>query len=310
MKLLIAGAGTPTGRELVAQLKHLDVNYQSIPGRLLAASDKVALEELISRFKPDQLINFHTYSANSQIAIANAESEKEEYRVVNEQQTALLAEVCAHRELPLIHLSSCYVFDGEKKLGYNEQDELNPMGVYGKTAMEAEQIVAKLPRHIIIRAGLLFGREQCTTIKSWIKTFKKNAGAITVIRRRFSPTANEDLARVVVAVCQQVDCGASVWGMYHYCGLETKKESEFVKQVLNYASQYDEGIYQLLDSVKITERQPVAPEIPNTTLSSKKIFDTFGIKQRSWHGSLKSTIKSMYPRPSGSAATVLSESGA
>ena len=82
--------------------------------------------------------------------------------------------------------------------------------------------------------------------------------------------------------------------LYHYCGLETKKEIEFVQQVLKYASQHDEQIYQYLDNFTLTEIPPVKPQVANTTLSSKKIFDTFGIKQRSWHGSLQSTIKAIY----------------
>ena len=113
-------------------------------------------------------------------------------------------------------------------------------------------------------------------------------------RRRFSPTPTDDLAAAILAVCKQVDCEANVWGTYHFSGLETKKEIEFAKQTLKYAANHDEEIYQLLDNMKITERLARAPEIANSTLSSKKIFDTFGIKQKSWHGDLQETIKTLY----------------
>lgn len=119
-----------------------------------------------------------------------------------------------------------------------------------------------------------------------------------LLQCRYSPTPNEDIARVLLAVCRQVDCDANVWGTYHYCGLETKKEIEFVQQVLKYASQHDEQIYQYLDNFTLTETEPKKPQVPNTTLSSKKIFDTFGIKQRSWHGSLQATIKTIYQETS------------
>ena len=74
----------------------------------------------------------------------------------------------------------------------------------------------------------------------------------------------------------------------------TKRESEFGRQTLDYAANHDEGIYQLIDSIKLVESPVRLPELLNSTLSSKKIFDTFGIKPHSWHGHLRETIKSLY----------------
>ena len=65
-------------------------------------------------------------------------------------------------------------------------------------------------------------------------------------KRRFSPTYTGDLASAILAMAQQVDCGASVWGAYHYSGLESKEEIEFAELALKYAANYDESIYQLL----------------------------------------------------------------
>ena len=76
--------------------------------------------------------------------------------------------------------------------------------------------------------------------------------------------------------------------------METKRENEFVQQVIKYAANHDSGIYQLLDSISVSETEVRAPEILNSTLSSKKIFDTFGIKQKSWHGQLQKVIKLLY----------------
>lgn len=140
----------------------------------------------------------------------------------------------------------------------------------------------------------MFGSAIHDQMKGWIKAAKKHRGALKAVRRRFSPTAADDLARVILAVSEQIDCQAEVWGVYHHCGLETKKESEFMLQVLKYTSQHDEQIYQLIDSLKISEDSLAPPEIANATLSAKKLFDTFGIKQRSWHGNLQATIKAMY----------------
>jgi dTDP-4-dehydrorhamnose reductase len=294
VKLLIAGVESPTGLELVELLKAQGVAFQAVPENLLANADKEALERLFFSQRPDQLVNLHTFDSASQSALQNAESAAQRCEQVQSDHTGLLAAACERHEVPMLHLSTCYVFDGEKRLGYNEQDDTNPSGVYGATALQGELKVRNLAKHVLLRIGWPFGRHQHDGIESWIQSCKQQSGKLDLQQRRFSPTPNEDAARVILAICRQVDCEASVWGTYHYCGLETKKEIEFVQQVLKYASQHDEQIYQYLDNFSMTEVLPDHPEVHNSTLSSKKIFDTFGIKQRSWHGSLQATIKTIY----------------
>ncbi len=294
MKLLIAGAESPTGQELLELLRQQGVNFVLVPDSLLSAGDNAGLDRLVGASRADQLVNLHTFRPFSQLALNDAETARQDCASIQRDQAGLLASHCDHHDVPMLHLSSCYVFDGEKRLGYNEQDDTSPVGVYGTTALQGERAVQKLASHVILRIGWPFGRRQYNVIESWLRSCKQQKGNLEVLQRRFSPTPNEDVARVVLAICRQVDCDASVWGTYHYCGLETKKEIEFVQQVFKYASQHDEQIYQFLDNFTMTEGAPAAPEVANSTLSSKKIFDTFGIKQRSWHGSLQSTIKAIY----------------
>lgn len=306
MKLLIAGAESPTGHELVRLLQQQGVGHESIPTRLLDG-DRSSLEQFVAGQRADQLINLLRYEPASQRMLAAAEQDEATCARVQRTYATLLASIGDQFDLPLIHLSSCYVFDGEKRLGYNEQDEVNPAGVYGRTTLQGELAVQQLEKHLIIRTGWHFGRRQHDVIKSWIDCCKDSGGKLQVLQRRFSPTPNEDVARVILAVCRQVDCDASVWGIYHYCGLETKKEIEFVQQVLKYASQHDGQVYQFLDNFTMSETPTDPPEVKNSTLSSKKIFDTFGIKQRSWHGSLKAALKTIYRESTGNDADQQSE---
>ena len=93
-----------------------------------------------------------------------------------------------------------------------------------------------MEKHIILRTGWVFGVGQDELIRRWIQEAREAEGAVTVYRRKFSPTPVEDVARVLMAIALQVDCQANVWGTYHYCGLETKRESEFVQHVLKLAA--------------------------------------------------------------------------
>lgn len=305
MKLLIAGAESPTGHELLELLTQQGVGFELIPEAVLAANDQAALDQLVTAGQPGQLLNLHTFGPSSQRAIYAAEEEVERCTRVQRDHTLLLAALCERHNLPMLQLSTCYVFDGEKRLGYNEQDGTGPLSTYGSSALQGERAVQQLARHVILRIGWAFGRRQYDVIESWLAACKQQEGRLELLQRRLSPTPTEDVARVILAVCRQVDCDASVWGIYHYCGLETKTELEFVQQVLKYASKHDEQIYQLLENFTMTEVPPQKPEIVNSTLSAKKIFDTFGIKQRSWHGSLQAAIRKVYQgrsRTDGSSA--------
>ncbi len=295
MKLLLVGAGSPVGMELIKQLQQRGVEYFAPePGRI-DSRDPLSVAKVITQCAPDQVINLASYRAGSQLAILEAEKNPQDCDAINHEQASVIAQVCDHLNIPLVHLSSAYVFNGDKKLGYSEQDATKPVGVYGATSLSGEQaICGVLEKHIIVRTGWIFGQGQDELIRRWIAEARAAEGAVSVSRRKFSPTPVEDVARVLMAIALQVDCHANVWGIYHYCGLETKRESEFVQQVLKLAAQHDESVYKLLDHLSLNLLRADPPEIANTTLATKKIFDTFGIKQRSWNGSLQNLIKSFY----------------
>lgn len=292
MKLLIVGADSAIGREFIKLLEQRGVDYVAPKAGELDPRDSLKVARVLTKCAPDQVVNLAAYQAGSQLAILGAEQDPEGCELINHEQPSVLAQACDHLNIPLLHLSSAYVFSGDKKLGYNELDVIKPVGVYGASSQRGEEaIVAGIEKHIILRTGWVFGEGQDELIRRWILEAKEAEGAVTVLRRKFSPTPVEDVARVLLAIALQVNCDAKVWGIYHYCGLETKRESEFVQHVLKLAAQHDESVYKLLDHLSLNLLRAQEPEIANSTLATKKIFDTFGIKQRSWHGSLQALIK-------------------
>jgi dTDP-4-dehydrorhamnose reductase len=294
VKLLIVGADSPIGVELVKLLKQRAIDFVAPEPGKLDPRDSLKVARVLTKCSPDQVINLASYHAGSQLAILAAEQEPEACELINHEQPSVLAQACDHLNIPMVHLSTAYVFSGDKKLGYNELDAVKPAGVYGATSLRGEEaIVASLEKYIILRTGWVFGAGQDELIRRWIEEAKAAEGAVTVLRRKFSPTPVEDVARVILAIALQVDCHANVWGTYHYCGLETKRESEFVQHVLKLAAQHDESVYKLLDHLSLNLLRAEPPEIANTTMATKKIFDTFGIKQRSWHGSLQALVKGL-----------------
>ncbi len=296
MKLFLVGAKSPTGKALVKILRERRIRFLAPPEYQFVPENAEEIARMVTEFSPTQLINLADFISGNHGALRKAESQEERCRKINADLPEVLTGVCQRLKIPICHLSNAYVFDGEKKLGYNENDEPNPVGVYGRTSLQGEEAVKRHDSHIILRSGWLFGDHKIGLIKSWIRTAKKPDAIIPVWRRRFSPTYTGDFAAAILAVCQQVDCDANVFGTYHYSGLESRREKEFAEEVLANAAKFDEAVYQRLDNVTLSEREVRLPEIFNSTLSSKKIFDTFGIKQRSWHGHLLASVKTLYDR--------------
>lgn len=292
MKLLLVGADSAVGRALSDQMQQRGIEAV-VPEEEIDVHDPISAARVITRGEPDQVINLVSYGAGSQLADYRAEQEPERCDELNHQYPALLAQVCDHLTIPLLHLSSSHVFSGGKKLAYTEQDKTGPIGVYGHTALAGEQAIADtMESWVIVRAGWLFGQGQDEFIRSWLQEVVETDGSITTRRCRFSPTPVEDLARVLLAIALQVDCNARAWGVYHYCAADSRKESEFAREVIRMAARRDESIYRLLDHLSVSPARVEAPDMANATLSSKKVFDTFGIKQRPWQASLEKLITS------------------
>ncbi len=294
MRLFLAGARSPTGKELIEILRKRKIRFLAPPEKHFDPDNGVAIAKMVADYGPTQLINLTDFISGNHSALRRAETSADRCHKINAELPAALAEISNHLNIPMIHFSNAYVFDGEKRLGYNENDAPNPKGFYGLSSLAGEEAVREHNSHIILRPGWLFGPWKRGLIKTWIRNAQRNQGNIEVTRRRFSPTFTGDMAAAIYAVSQQVDCDANVWGTYHYCGLESRDEAEFAELTLKFAANYDERIYQLLDSIRFTQQEARPPEIRNSTLSSKKIFDTFGIKQKSWRGHLQEVVKGLY----------------
>lgn len=295
MKLLVVGAESAVGRELVSQSQQRGIEVIAPPFRDLDSHDSLDIARIVTRNDPDQVVNLASFSAGSQLAPQLAEQHGMECEKLHLELPYALAQICDHLHVPLLQLSTALVFSGSKKLPYGEQDQPDPAGVYGRTALAGEQAIASTAsRHVIVRGGWLFGAGQDEQLKRWLEEVRETDGTLRALRRKFNPTPVEDMARVLLAIILQVDCEAGVWGTYHYGSAEGRSESEFIREFIRIAARFDESIYALLDHLSVTPVRVEAPQVSNTMLASKKIFDTFGIKQRSWHGNLERLVKSYF----------------
>jgi dTDP-4-dehydrorhamnose reductase len=280
VKILVYGGHSQLGRELVSLLKDRQIEHATLTTDEVDVLKPKDVVKAVTRINPTQLINVATYTN-----LQKAESDTEAARLcdlVNTEGVTSLARVCEQLGIPMLHHSSSYVFDGKKKDTYHEEDETNPTCRYGRSKWFGERALREeTARHIILRTDWLFSGHRDHYFRQLIENCKKGQGKLGVVDNRFSPTPAMDVARVMLAIVQQVDCNAEVWGTYHYNAMQPVNQDAFVQHVLEEAAKHDKALEKILPDLAIDHLPVEAPYIHNSALNCEKVMATFGIKQRS-----------------------------
>src|SRR5262249_4751224 len=157
------------------------------------ASIRAVLEEV----RPDILINSAAYTA-----VDRAESEPEAAFAVNRDGVALLARACREMDVPLVHISTDYVFDGTTTRPYREDDPAIPLGVYGRSKWEGEEALrACHPQHLIVRTAWLYGMHGANFVKTMLRLAQERQVLRVVHDQHGCPTWTKELAGALTVIC-------------------------------------------------------------------------------------------------------------
>jgi len=252
----------------------------------LNLEDPPSIVRCVKQYRPDIVISCASYNDP-----AGAEKEPDKCLLINRDAIATLADACHQHNAVLLYISTYRVFDGSKKEPYTEDDIPNPSGVMATSRWQAEQaIMARCPRHIILRLSWVISHWRDNLLKYLLDRISQEQEMAVVADRQGCPTPGDDVARVIVAIVQQLDCLAEPWGTYHYAAAEPVSENCFAETVIAEASQYRPLTIRKLRMDKLDERDGLqAPA--NATLACRKILSTFGVHNKPWRGSLARMIR-------------------
>lgn len=196
MKILVIGSKGQLGHELLIQGNNS--GYEILPADLpeLDITDKTQVKHWLEKFRPSFVVNSAAYTN-----VDKAETEIDLAFAVNRDGPANLAEICALFKVPLIHISTDFVFDGKKKSPYIESDPASPLSIYGKSKQEGDnEVRARLKNHIILRTAWLYGVHGHNFVKTMLRLGKEKE-VINVVADQFgSPTSAADLAAAVLQI--------------------------------------------------------------------------------------------------------------
>jgi len=283
-RLLVTGASGQLGRALVEAAE--GVALVALDRAALDVTDAGAVRRAVEAHAPDVVVNAAAYTA-----VDRAEAEPERAFAVNRDGAANLASACAAAGVPLLHVSTDYVFDGAKGTPYVEDDAPNPLGVYGRSKWEGEEAVrARLERHVIVRTAWVFGAHGHNFVRTILRLAAERETLRVVADQRGCPTAADDLARALLGVARAVIEVPGRWGTYHYAGQPPTSWYGFAEAVVEEARMWRS--LAVRDVVPIrTDEYPTAARRPaEVALDCARIEAAFGIAAAPWRPALARVV--------------------
>ena len=293
MKLLITGAAGQLGKTFVSELKtRRDIQFCAYSRGDLDVTSVDEVQMVIARERPDFVINASAYTQ-----VDLAETEKESASLVNETGPANLAEVCKRLDIPLVHFSTDYIFDGSKKGAWSEEDTPAPLGVYGASKLAGEKAITQIhSKHLIFRTSWVFSEYGHNFVKTMLHVGSLREKITVVDDQAGKPTAAREIVRLVLAI---LPIAEDKWGIYNLAQPEVVSWYGFAQAIFEQARGQETNYWK--QKLQVSELTPIlSSEYPthaqrpaNSELDSSKIESTFGLQIKPWRESLGETIKAL-----------------
>lgn len=248
--------------------------------------DETAVRSAICDRRPAAIINAAAYTA-----VDKAEIEVERAFAVNRDGARILALAAAEASVPILHLSTDYVFAGNKRSPYAEEDAICPLNVYGESKAAGEQAIREAcPRHIILRTSRVYSAIGNNFLRTMLRLARERSEIRVVDDQIGSPTAARDIARCVLNIVAQIrKPDFDKWGTYHYRGADIVSWFEFAKRIFAEAQAHGRPTPRLIPIT--TADYPTAARRPvYSVLDAIKLRNAFGIELRSLNDGIRDCL--------------------
>jgi dTDP-4-dehydrorhamnose reductase len=295
--ILVFGARGQVGRELVTLATARRVPVIGFARADVSTTDEAAVRAALDVHRPAAVVNAAGYTA-----VDRAEREPEAAAAANVTGPAILAAACSDASVPLIHLSTAYVFDGTKKGAYVENDRVAPIGVHGRTKAEGEaKIREAAKRHVILRTSWIYS----VYGRNFLKTVVRLAGErdeLKMVSDQYGcPTATIDLAEAILVVVRRLAEKPNTAGTFHFAGTGRTSWFGFAEEIVRRQSFFTGRAPKVLP-IPAAEYPSAAKRPANCELDSSKFQATFGFRARPWQERVAEVVAQLLAKAKPSEA--------
>jgi dTDP-4-dehydrorhamnose reductase len=278
-KVLVTGANGQLGRcirDIASEFPELTFFFTS--KNELDIENYAQVSDFFQKNKIDYCINTAAYTN-----VEKAESESEKAFSINAEAVKNLAICCKQSNTTLLHISTDYVFDGKKREPYKEDDEPNPINVYGASKLKGEEFIKQSGvNHYIVRTSWLYSQYGHNFFKTVLKFAQEGKEMRVTTEQTGTPTNANDLAYALLTI---VGSGTVLNGVYNYSNSGETTWYGFAEAILELSKQFDSS-----KLVKTGHYPTFAARPKYSVLNNSKIINTFGLIAIDWRQSLQNVI--------------------
>ncbi len=292
--LLTGGSGGQVGSEFIELVASQHIELISLTAQQLDITQQEAVNEKVASYQPDIVVNAAAYTA-----VDKAEDTQDIAYAVNRDGTTHLANACKQANIPLLHISTDYVFDGKQDTPYTETDLPTPDSVYGKSKWEGEESLRSLhAKHIILRTSWVFSPFGNNFVKTMLRLADKQE--LNVVADQWgAPTSAKSIAQTLLTLCLRYNDKQTLpWGTYHFSGSPNCTWHQFAQTIFTQAQSESLIEQNVTVNAITTEQYPTRAKRPeNSTLDCNKILSTLGIPTPNWETDLHEMIRQLKTSP-------------
>jgi dTDP-4-dehydrorhamnose reductase len=245
--------------------------------------NEAAIEAFILKYQPRYFINCAAYTA-----VDKAEAEKDIALAINATATSVIAKTCATINSQFIHISTDYVFDGEKKAPYLPSDEINPLNIYGASKALGEKLaIENNPQSIIIRTSWVYSTHGKNFVKTMLKLMNERDEINVVADQIGCPTNAADLADAIMQIVLKLnnDNTFKYSNLYHYSNTGNISWFQFAQAIKEIAN-----LNCIVNPITSDSYPTPAKRSNYSVMDTSYIANDFGVEIKEWKASLKEMI--------------------
>jgi dTDP-4-dehydrorhamnose reductase len=289
MRILVTGTEGQVARALAERAKPHGVDVVLLGRPALDLTDPKSVLRVIGETAGDVVVNAAAYTAVDQ-----AENEPDLARAVNDAGAGMIAQAARHKNVPIIQISTDYVFDGAGDRPYRETDKVAPLGAYGRTKLAGEEAVASAnPNHAILRTAWVYSPFGKNFVKTMLRVAKDRDEVSVVADQHGSPTSALDIADGVIAVARNLVARpqeASLRGVFHMCGTGYTTWADLAAEIFAVSERLG-GPGARVRRIATADYPTPAKRPANSRLDCSKLRNMHGVALPEWQVSVGSCVE-------------------